>query len=779
MKRLFGFCVLLFAFVLVSCNLNGNVHEKATVNFSIPVAEILALRNDRNGTSADSDTVRFLVQLKGENSYQVQLHDVSNDELIDNINEQYKEFIENFVNDLDEVYKKYGLTFDKEAMIQYLYSSMGEEGEEFDNSEILSQIFSTDEIIQFGMTNPDLYSEFLEDINVVLHKYNTYDFEGIADPDETDQGVTVITFSFEDVEPGDYTVMLDVLEPRKGSSEDFEIWDLYMTGENTVYAEEGQKNTVEILLEYPSPDGENATVFFDMEVSYEEDNKTVTKTITKKDFEGYMDYSKQKWINPKYEFAVNINNHKPYIREYAELSADGTGKTEETDPWKIIKSFDYVLRDDTHFSENFKITVKNVEAQIVNGKHISIIDLIDSDMDTNMLMINLSQKMDDGTVAAVDIEQWLPEFEYIEISEGEEQEGDGKETGITEEKHGSLLQDQEEGSGSEGSEISQIIFDERDNSGRYIYSVSLAQALGGKKLSKGDTVVFVMKLAASQNNPVVFDRFYYKLEIEDWDSLNDKELYNRNECLNVDKSKVPDEGYYTFVMPLNFIDNPSSYNTVLFFFDGQQSGVTSSGSEMILNVISLDYYIFPAKSKTFVFGVGQNYDGQTKDMYPYRYEFNTSLVSADSIMYELNKGDTVVVTIAGTPKGYKIVDNDLDEQNFTATYKFDGEVYDGANYTSSENLNWQSFHPLSNTKNPGDGNVVSLWIKDGLYSNDNQNYTESGTYCFTNILEPFFDKADPEESPDHDYKFQCVSTCTDPSVLFAIKDFDITMSVVE
>ena len=233
-------------------------------------------------------------------------------------------------------------------------------------------------------------------------------------------------------------------------------------------------------------------------------------------------------------------------------------------------------------------------------------------------------------------------------------------------------------------------------------------------------------------------------------------------------------------MPLNFIDNPSSYNTVLFFFDGQQSGVTSSGSEMILNVISLDYYIFPAKSKTFVFGLGMNYDDQTKEDYPYRYEFKRPLLSNDNIMYELNGHENVTITLTGNTWGCKIVDGELTAGAFTSDYAFTGEIYDGADYTSSEHEYWQNFHPLSNTENSEQENNVELWIENGAFvSNDTGAYSYSGIYTFTDIQEPFFDRANPEEEPDHNYMFQCVSPCKETAVLLTIRNFSFSVYVEE
>ena len=56
MKRFFGFFILMVAFVLASCGINDVPKEKASVDFSIPVADILAYHNRASRDAGDTTT---------------------------------------------------------------------------------------------------------------------------------------------------------------------------------------------------------------------------------------------------------------------------------------------------------------------------------------------------------------------------------------------------------------------------------------------------------------------------------------------------------------------------------------------------------------------------------------------------------------------------------------------------------------------------------------------------------------------------------------------------
>ena len=89
------------------------------------------------------------------------------------------------------------------------------------------------------------------------------------------------------------------------------------------------------------------------------------------------------------------------------------------------------------------------------------------------------------------------------------QEDPPEENVFSQEKHGSLLNTSSSVSES-GEVINQtIVFSKRNDSNRYIYSVSLKNALEGKTLSDGDTVVFVMNVLSPTNKPVIIIRVKY------------------------------------------------------------------------------------------------------------------------------------------------------------------------------------------------------------------------------------------------------------------------------
>ena len=85
MKKLFGLTVLLAAVLFSSCSFN-NTRKKGSVDFSIPIGEIIALRNeiaedaviekeyDENQEEIESESeykelYSFLVQIKGDKGY--------------------------------------------------------------------------------------------------------------------------------------------------------------------------------------------------------------------------------------------------------------------------------------------------------------------------------------------------------------------------------------------------------------------------------------------------------------------------------------------------------------------------------------------------------------------------------------------------------------------------------------------------------------------------------------------------------------------------------------
>ena len=304
-------------------------------------------------------------------------------------------------------------------------------------------------------------------------------------------------------------------------------------------------------------------------------------------------------------------------------------------------------------------------------------------------------------------------------------------------------------------------FDDHEvNHVRYMCTISLDDILNEKHLSNGDTVAFVLKTSDQQTSDI-FDQnsvsqFYYQLQEEDWqeDFEEDTEgLFRNNNCINFD---IRSNGQYTFVMPLNLIEGPEDYCELQFFFDCPK-GTEAASFE--LNC-SINYYIFPATQRAFVFGVGKNWDkdpNTNPDSPDYRYEINIPLRDSYNRPLDLSGGDTVSVYLQGTIRGF----SNSSFMDLSTETIFNTELYDNANYENS------SFHALSKDEIsegvPNTGNVKQLSIgTDGELEN-------SGQFVFSQIQEPYTDEDNDEF--ENDFRFQCHTICTNPEVLLVITNY--------
>ena len=321
---------------------------------------------------------------------------------------------------------------------------------------------------------------------------------------------------------------------------------------------------------------------------------------------------------------------------------------------------------------------------------------------------------------------------------------------------------------------------------RYMSTISLEDILDGKHLSNSDTVAFVLK--TSDEQPVdIFStnsvsQFYYQLQIDDWQEVfvenNDiAGLFENNNCINFG---IQSSNKYTFVMPLNLIKDPEDYSKLQLFFDCPKGKGTEAESFELK--CSINYYIFPAAQNAYVFGVGTNYDNETKNDYPYRYELDLPLADIFGNMCELHEEDNVTVMLSGYVNYYKPGDNISSQQLYTSSYNFHAELYDRAQYAFDNQIapdNDEYYHPLSKKDEDVTGNRKDLKVANGSFSN-------LEGYIFAQIQAPFYDKAASVTTlPDHNYRFQCYTPCycpsesvCNPSVLLVIKDFYIIPTVV-
>lgn len=704
MKRLFGLFLVLLAFGFVSCGLNDVERGKTNLEFSIPVADLFSL--DDSAARAGDETeyeipiYKIIVQLKGDKATEAQIQTIN---------------------------------FGK------LY---------------------TDEVV----------------------------------------------FSFEGVEPAEYEVMVDIFACNTysytyddGTKETGKYWDWEFTGEQSVIALLGQDNLVEVELKEEENQNQPS---YEVEFTYLDGTEQKTETAPLEDF-----ISPENGIPAKY--ALDITDPDNFsILEYVQTVEEDTGRTiyvTKENP-KVLKSIYLITPDFTHLSSDVFDSKLHFDLGFVNKS-----DETDKTSETVVCpktedgkydvlpaykkfsskhvdyFVNWIQKLsfipkeDDSLVYERSITSFYWEARLPSNDDNGNtgntntgdtgNTGDSGNTGNTEvfenEAHGSLLhQSIVEGNPVETNHT--LNFNKRQNltdKNRFIYAVDLEQILGNKTLNAGDTVVFVMKIpvtVGSETQTLDFTQFYYLLQKNDWEDIDNQYLFEGNECINCSNYPAKD-GYYTFVMPFNFVKQPQDYKTVLFFFDDPRASATET--QKIITVSSLDFHIFPASSHTFVFGLGQNW-ASNKEMYPYRYEFKLPVVDQNNRMLSLQEDDDVSVRLTGRFKYYG--------SSASVDLVLTSELYDGAYYTitseySDDNNNY--YHPLSNTK----GEAASLnHTTNSVYSGT---ISSDGYFTFHAIKKPCYDmeETDPPQQVVHDYLFQCYTPCTDddPTTLLIIQNFKI------
>ena len=806
MKRLFVFCLLLLAFVFSSCNFNNTARQKASVEFTIPVTDILALNNNsarNSGLEGEGRLTKILVQLKSDKYYTSKLEIVNAEDVyLGQDLKYYTSLYAEYYKDLQAFFEEYNLTED--VFFSDKINSFFEENEKLLESYI--ELLNKNHLTQAAA----IYRETKgQQLTAAQGAIIAQEFESTFSKN--------VSFVFDDIEPGNYTVLVDIFDEEifvpEGLNDDgnvpqshSEVWWFY-TGQQSVNVIAGQDNPVNVEIDEFMYDKQDIC---DIEITYEEDGQTKTLITNNAGFSGSDDYETGNHIAPKYE--IRNFGGKICFRETSFDRQKADDKVQEGDQepyvevqekdWLEVKALDYIINDDFHLAKGFVHKVRKTSFGKKQNNDFGepaeeIFEFVDNKIDMLEQLkadsqpvnadgssysgpeysLESSQKFESGEefIYSLPLNVLYCEYEEVKTDENDPSQGGGENTDpvieetdktFTEDAHGSLLNTSVGADGVSASVT--LTFEKRPDSNppRYIYEQSLSEMLSGKTLARGDTVVFVMKLIPAENKPADFNSFYYELQKSDWRDLTDDELYDGNEYIGVDNSSVPEEGYYTFVMPFNFIENPKDYDTVLFFFDGYEGDTAESKA---LQVKSLDYHIFPAESKTFAFKLGKNYD----DNNPYRYELEKPLANADDQIYELEEGETVSVTISGTVKAYKKTDSGFEPESFSTPEDtfFKGEIFDNADYASSENSDWQTYHPLSNDR--ATINTKKLTIRNGEFS-------DSGTYLFGNIQKPYFDKLkDVNESdlPDHIYKFQCTSSCPDPSVLLVIEDYDLSITV--
>ena len=805
MKKIFSVFVLILGFVLVSCGLNDVPQEKASVDFKIPVADLLLLKNSASREADDTDTETNYTQQEQEQIMKFVVQLVSQDEFNDYSDIKIRTL--NLSKIEEELEKKYKALEEKANEWEQMYSGMEQE---------MMALFA-----KYGITDPDnmteaqsvaLYSNpnFMADYQAFLQKYGMNSaadymgsWDGTSEPTDEeidkmmddiydDMGLgdfksmfnadpysyldDYLSFSFPDLEPGNYKIMVDMFHGEirdkyddsgkaAGEKEEYVHWT--MTGEKTINVVAGRDKSVEVAIKnrYGNGNYSSEPEYFDVEFSYPQGAELACENANIADFFRTYDPVTYDPTDAKYE-VVTIDD----LIQFQDTAVEGG-------IWHELKSFDYVLKDDTHFSQGFDISAikggDGTPIPIKDGR-IALLDILKGF--SGNIQIVVSKTVGNESITFDLAYLSVPDAPEIEIDDDTDPDHtspgvttpdiDGDDTN-TDPDPGTNTDPgttppanavfEEEESGEIEINESKLSFTpwnvtEESKTVRYMTTVTLDSILNGKHLSDGDTVVFILS-TEEQASADIFaqysvDKFYYQLQIDDWANEykdDDAGLFRNNNCINFD---LQDSGQYTFVMPLNLIEDPKDYRNLQLFFDCPKGTDVSS---LELNC-SVKYSVFPETMKAFVFGVGKNWD----DGPAFRYEVNIPLRDLNNQPLELAKGNTVEVYLMGKIRTYE-------NETFTrldSSTTFTAELYDNAYYEGKD------FHALSIDKL--DGNVVNPDNVKQLTIGSDGGLENYGQFVFSHIAAPYVSE---DEDFKNDFRFQCHTPCTDPEVLLVVTDF--------
>lgn len=581
-------------------------------------------------------------------------------------------------------------------------------------------------------------------------------------------------FTFEGIVPGsNYKAMVDIFS-QSGKAEGTAATGkslLTYAGDETVYIS-GDTTSIEVTAEATSVQSYSD---FYLQITHEEGDSIIPYTEA---------------IKTPYDFGLmfakcnvgteKVEKYKYYYRPKKsadeEIPSSGFEK-ENPEDWTEIKDFYFGLKEDSHYRKfTFVQTIQN-------GDALDYVDLIFDDnnlfkvtdyMQGNSYIFNypLSATLVFGEDSTFDVSLWTPQVTFADISFAQP---------FTETQFGEITIQESKLSFTPWN-VQEDNTSGQEGKTRYMTTVPLDDILDGKHLSDGDSVVFILALTGLLEDGSDFSsllignnekQFYYQLQEDNWETTyaNDhKGLFKNNNCINFDTRQ---KGDYTFVMPLNLIQDAQDYRNLQLFFDC--SAGTETEFENLEFYSTIQYTIFPATENVFVFGVGKNYDkitDETNQEYnsesnkakpDYRYEVNIPLRDSNGNPLELAGGDTVNVYLQGKIRNYNVdgFADILEDKTFYA------ELYDNAEYDGS------SFHALSidkldeETVNPDTKKYLSLG-SDGYLAN-------SGKFVFSPIAAPYVSKTDADFK--NDFRFQCHTPCVSPSTLLVITDYSLTNEV--
>lgn len=563
-------------------------------------------------------------------------------------------------------------------------------------------------------------------------------------------------FTFTGLVPGsNYKAMVDIFS-QSGKAEGTDAtgnYHLTYAGDETVQPS-GDTTSVEVTAEATTVQSYSD---FYLQITHEEGDSIIPYTeAIKTPYDSSLMFAKCKVGTEKTE------EYKYYYRKKKsadEAIPDNGFENEKLEDWIEIKDFYFGLYVDSHYR---KFTFVQ---PIQKGDELDYVDLVFDDnnlfnvtdyLQGNNYIFNypLSATLVFDEDSTFDVSLWTPQVTFADITFA--QQSQDEET-FTDTQSGEIT--------IQESKLSFTPWNVQENSSsvRYMTTVPLDDILNGKHLSDGDTVVFVLTTdgQSSVDNFSTYgvSQFYYQLQPDNWATIyedDDEGLFANNNCINFD---VRDSGDYTFVMPLNQIEDAVDYNNLQIFFDTPKG----TDAESLELDCSIKYSIFPAVEKAFVFGVGKNWGKSDSNPSDYRYEVNTPLKDIYGNALELAEGDTVKVYLQGKIRSYT-ADGFA---NLSSNTIFSAELYDNAYYEGS------SFHALSidmldeKNENPNNRKTISMGSDGGL-----ANY---GEFVFSPIAAPYVSKDDVNFK--NDFRFQCHTPCANPEVLLVVTDYYFTNQI--
>jgi len=235
------------------------------------------------------------------------------------------------------------------------------------------------------ISNENFYASQFKtiDMSTFMSDENEYNTEEAMQENEK-SFYDSIRFPFNDLNPGQYRIMVDFFYQDQEESEQDK---LVLTGENEVELLKGDNTTVDVAMTSIEPECDcNFSFIF----SYEEEGNLVN------DYALLEDFTTSENFPPLY--ILGNEDGKLMIKKSVYLE---DGQTSET-PWYPLKSFDLILNEASHFSRGFKMeaflqrapgTAYTEPVNIGKNNSISLMEFIKENLeDTYSISINLSKQ---------------------------------------------------------------------------------------------------------------------------------------------------------------------------------------------------------------------------------------------------------------------------------------------------------------------------------------------------------------------------------------------------